>query len=638
MTASSPTGTLSLDGAVDDILDRLEDRHAAGRAVDDAVMTAACESCPELLDEVRERWAEIRALGGFFESSRNAASPRTASAGGPSVEGQQLSTGSLLRDLRYHQCGGLGEVYEAAEIPLDRTLAVKVLRADKTQPEHREAFEREKEILSLLAHSGIVSLKGAGETADGRPFYTMPFLKTGNLKTKIEECHGRYDAATPETDAAFRECVQHLSAVCKTVAYAHSNGVIHQDLKPANVMLGDYGETLVIDWGSAVQLAKPRRDRRFKIDPALKTIQMKRAVAEESDSASAITPCYASPEQFHPDRPVGPETDIYSLGAILYKLLTDRAPLEDANLHQIPVRACAGDIEPPDTVRRGVPRRLAAICAKAMAVRCADRYRTAMNLAADLDNYLNDAPVSACRDSLATKLTRTVRRNRGLSVAALIALLVGSVALFATAASQSYLRQQAAETARGRLHLAATLAADASGTDLDLRWRMLERSAASTPLREMLTAIAADPENRELWAPVQNWLRFRSDELEEQNIQFQSLFVLAADGTQVARDPFSRSSVGGNYAWRDYFHGGGGRTWLRAHRRPRPIARSFPACTSVVPPPRPVSPSSSRCRSQFSPAMTLEARPSSADWPCRWSSTTWACSTNCKASRWRRCW
>jgi PAS domain-containing protein len=185
------------------------------------------------------------------------------------------------------------------------------------------------------------------------------------------------------TPLAFRELLRRFRAVCHAIAYAHSRGVIHRDLKPSNIMLGEYGETLVLDWGLARRIdeAEPSPDE---------APQEPTTGSDLTQTGQVLgTPAYMSPEQAagH-SQEIGPPTDVYALGAILYELLTGHVPFQGQTNAEVLAKVRQGLVRPPSQVRKAVPRSLDSICLKAMALRAADRYRTAAELAQAVESWL----------------------------------------------------------------------------------------------------------------------------------------------------------------------------------------------------------------------------------------------------------
>jgi tetratricopeptide (TPR) repeat protein len=212
--------------------------------------------------------------------------------------------------------------------------------------------------------------------------------------------------------------------VCNAVAYAHSRGVLHRDLKPGNIMLGKYGETLLVDWG----LAKPLGHATSTADVAEPPL-----VPRSGEGSSATvhgralgTPAYMSPEQAagRLDR-LGPATDIYSLGATLYELLTGRVPFPGGDLDAVQ----KGLFPPPRSMSRGVPRALEAVCLKAMAIKPEDRNRLASALAADVEHWLADEPVTAWREPWGLRARRWIKQHQIVVTGSAVLLLTAVTAL-----------------------------------------------------------------------------------------------------------------------------------------------------------------------------------------------------------------
>ncbi len=532
---------------IDELIDRLEEARDAGRPL---TVEQICIDFPEMLEPLRKRWAALSHADDRFHTQQESTGEiekKLASMPGQAVGSRLVMQTELLLN-EFHDCGGLGEVYQATDQGLSRRLAVKLLRNDRQLPANLEDFRREAQIIGLLNHPGIVSIVGWGETFEGRPFYAMPFVDRGNLLSGSAAYHAKSPSRMDDGDKDFRDLIYRLTSVCKTIAYAHSRSIVHRDLKPENVMLGKYGETLVIDWGCATRV---NRDARFKM-PGEQTLQLKGI--NDSTSSGGMTLRYASPEQLHGSKSVGPESDIYSLGAILYRLLTGRSPYENIPNDHVRALSMAGKLEPPETLKAGVPKPLAAICKKAMSVAPHERYETAMALADDLERYLSDASVSVCRTSLGTKMARLVRRNRTASAMFLGMLLVGSALLLIALAGQSVFALKAKTSARERLRLAATMAANIGGFEIDRRISLLEHEAQATQLVILMTSIAETPDDRQLWEKSQSLMYEFKDLLTQSGVEVESMFLNDAQGIQVARAPKSES-IGENFAYRNYFHG-----------------------------------------------------------------------------------
>jgi serine/threonine-protein kinase len=341
--------------------------------------------------------------------------------------------GERFRILKLHAEGGLGRVYEAHDAELGRTVALKEIRPDRADyPQFRSRFVLEAEISGGLQHPGIVPVYSLGHYDDGKPFYAMRFVEGRSLRKAVAEYHASYPRPDPTTKA-FRDLLSRFLDVCNAVAFAHSRGVLHRDLKPHNVMIGDYGEALIIDWGLAKVTG--RRDPSDGERPEATLVPPSGSGVEPTEAGRAIgTPAYMSPEQARGDlAALGPATYVYGLGAILYHLLTGRAPVGGANQEEILARAIGGEIPSSRTLNPNIPLTLEAVSRKALATRPEVRYPTARALADDLARWMADEPVTARRDPVLTWLGRWTRRHRVATAAAIAALVVGLVSTLASA-------------------------------------------------------------------------------------------------------------------------------------------------------------------------------------------------------------
>lgn len=364
-----------------------------------------------------------------------------ASGGGGSREAGAADQAGFeagrYRILREHAQGGLGKVFVARDEQLGREVALKEIQAELAHnADLRARFVMEAEITGGLEHPGIVPVYGLGYYADGRPFYAMRFVRGESLGEAIRRLHASDSRSPHERAFLLRQLLTRFVAVCNAVAYAHSRGVIHRDIKPDNILLGPYGETLLVDWGlaklvvsdsgtlAAAQKAEQGREARECPEP----LGVRVDVAATALGAMVGTPAYMSPEQAAGlvDQ-LGPATDIYSLGATLYVLLTGRIPFEESdNIRRDIVR---GSFPQPRKVRAQVPAALEAICLKAMALEPAQRYASARDMADDLEAWLGDEPVRAWREPLAVRAGRWMRRHRTLLTASVATLLVALVSL-----------------------------------------------------------------------------------------------------------------------------------------------------------------------------------------------------------------
>ncbi len=414
----------AIDQAVHDLLQALVSKHLQLHDDDPQRSLAALSSLGSVRDDLRSIGdEELSQTLPLVASAKTEDSDRTLSC----AAGEATAGGPRFRILRPHAKGGLGEVFVAYDREVNREVALKeIQQLHADNPQSRARFTLEAEITGRLEHPGIVPVYGLGYYGDGRPFYAMRFIRGENLKSAIQHFHkdtARKSAA--ETLLEFRELLGRFVDVCQAIEYAHSRGVLHRDLKPGNIMLGKYGETLVVDWGVAKAAG---RDERHHASPDETTL-----VPGLSDSGSAETamgslvgtPMFMSPEQADRRlRDLGPATDVYSLGATLYTLLTGQPPFRGEK-EEVLANVRQGRFPPPRQIRPQVPRALEAICLKAMSLRPDQRYDSAQELAAEIERWLGGEAVQAFPEPWLDTARRWARRHR-MTVAAVAALLVTS--------------------------------------------------------------------------------------------------------------------------------------------------------------------------------------------------------------------
>jgi serine/threonine-protein kinase len=379
-----------------------------------------CRDCPELLPDFLRRLANFEA----------GAAALTGQSPGDIGEPNALPDAGRYKPIRLHERGGQGVVYEAEDGEVSRTVAVKFVKSwlsdDKTI---QDRFLFEAEVTSRLEHPGVVPVFGLGRNSEGQPYYAMRFINHPTFRAKIHEFHKR-PANDPGRDSEFRGLLREFITVSKTVAYAHKHGFIHRDIKPANIFCGDYGETLLGDWGLAKRLGKPDPD--VSKEPATEAPESAGANTATQDGAVLGTLNYMPQEQARGDTDqVGRKSDVFLLRATLYEILTARPPY-DGTLEQ----ALAGQFTAPRQVKTKVkaPRPLDSICLKAMAKLPKDRYESASELALDVERWLEDKPVSAWREPFLWRARRWTKRHRLLLTGAIVASLVGVAGLAALAA------------------------------------------------------------------------------------------------------------------------------------------------------------------------------------------------------------
>jgi serine/threonine-protein kinase len=382
-----------------DVFALLEEMLDSGRTPEEV-----CRDCPELLPEVRRRWQAFRLVDGslaalFPDPESPPATDTTVAvphcADLPQVPGYRVE--AVLG------CGGMGVVYRAWHLRLRRAVALKMLLAGPcARPEELARFQREAEAVAALSHPNIVQIHDVGDV-DGRPYFTMELVEGGNLADRIQ------GVPQPAQKAAAL-----VATLAEAIHAAHESGIVHRDLKPANILLTTDGTPMVTDFGLA---------RRLEGNGGLTL-----------SGVPMGTPSYMAPEQARGEkRAIGPATDVYALGAILYELLTGRPPFRAESATATLQQVVANEPVPPARLNPRVPRDLETICLKCLNKEPPKRYASAQALAEDLRRFERGEPITARRLRWPGRVVRWARRRPTaaalwvtLPLAALLALaLVG---------------------------------------------------------------------------------------------------------------------------------------------------------------------------------------------------------------------
>ena len=347
--------------------------------------------------------------------------------------------------------GGMGRVVEAFDTQLGRTVALKEVLP--TRPNVARRFAREIQLTARLEHPAIVPLYDSGTTADGRPFYVMRRVTGRPLDELIKRAPNVAERLA---------LLPNVLAAIDAVAHAHRRGVIHRDLKPANILVGELGETVVIDWGLAKVVGEEEDED--PVSPSARTRELDPADSLKTQIGTVFgTPGFMPPEQARGEE-LGPRGDVYALGATLYQLLAGAPPHAGTSATEVLGKTLKHDVEPLDEVAPGAPPELVAIVDKALSFEAETRYANAGALAEDVRRFTLGQLVAAHRYTPRQRFARFAKKHRA-------ALLIGAAASVAlavlawisvrsvvrerdnanTAQQQAEVEKQAAEQARDRL-------------------------------------------------------------------------------------------------------------------------------------------------------------------------------------------
>ncbi len=422
--------------------------------------------------------------------------------------------------------GGMGVVRQSEDLKLGRQVAMKVmLEGNKKSFDARLRFYQEAEILARLEHPNIVPMHDLGQDAQGRPYYTMKEVKGFTLQKVLNDLRD----GNAETVKKF-PLVQLLGIflkICDGVGFAHDKGIVHRDLKPENVMLGEFGEVLVMDWGLAKDLSAALPG---SVEPAGEGNPSQSPNESGSgltmDGAVMGTPHYMPPEQAEGRQgDIDERSDVFSLGAVLYAILTLHPPVKGKTLAEVLANVKSGNIHPPTSYNPGgasrgprkaagegdvaspamskalphcpngrVPGPLSAVAMRALAFERDDRYPSVAMLAADIESYLSGRATSAEQAGLLTVLWLLIQRNKAVVYPAIAAIglvvlvtlgFMGKVVLSERKATMEAAKAREAESvARVSLGKAHIALAEAAFRNVDVTAMAQALDACPEELRE----------------------------------------------------------------------------------------------------------------------------------------------------------
>ena len=320
--------------------------------------------------------------------------------------------------------GGMGRVVEATDTLLGRVVALK--EALSTEPEALERFARETRITARLEHPSIVPVHDGGTSPSGTPFYVMRKIEGRPLERLVEQSKD-----LPER----LRLIRHMVAATEAIAHAHERGIVHRDIKPSNILVGELGETIVIDWGLAKVIGEADDSHVGSHLGVPLAPTAEGAPGRELKTRAGVvfgTPGFMAPEQLR-GGPVDPRWDVYALGATLYHLLSKKPPHHAASADDMMKAAVTAPPTPIAQLVAGVPPELATIVDKALAFDPEQRYQDARELAADLQRFLGGQLVASHHYTPGERISRYVAQHRYAFIVgaiAAVALMIGGALAF----------------------------------------------------------------------------------------------------------------------------------------------------------------------------------------------------------------
>jgi predicted Ser/Thr protein kinase/mono/diheme cytochrome c family protein len=404
---------------IDELMLRWEEARQQGREL---MPESLCADCPERLDELRRRIRAVLAMEQVLgvtdaDPRRTMLTPVDSGSDDPAREILPVIPGYEI--IRIIDHGGMGVVYEACQLELGRTVAVKMISGVRLRPKTVARFRAEAEAAARLHHPNIVHIIQFGEV-NGRPFFSMEYVGGGNLADLLTR-----------TRPAPRQAAELVETLARAAQVAHERGIVHRDLKPSNVMLADDGTPKIADFGLAKRLDDD---------------------SNHTHTGEVLgTPSYMAPEQAEGKKDqIGPHTDVYALGAILFELLAGRPPFQGTSPLDSLRLVMSQEPTPPSRLVPEVPRDLEAICLKCLEKAPAHRYGSALALADDLHRFLAGQPVIARHIGPLQRGWKWVRRHPQAValIAALTVLgLIPLVFVIAETRRQQQIVQKAKEQA-----------------------------------------------------------------------------------------------------------------------------------------------------------------------------------------------
>jgi serine/threonine protein kinase/tetratricopeptide (TPR) repeat protein len=447
--------------------------------------------------------------------------------------------------------GGMGAILKVFDTDLRRHLAMKVVLGQSGQTSGDTAelesqmlvrFLEEAQVTGQLDHPGVVPVHELGVDAEGRVYFTMRLVKGQDLSKVFAKVH------KGDVDWSRTRVLGVLLKVCEAMSYAHEKGVVHRDLKPANVMVGRHGAVYVMDWGLArVEGREDSHDLRLQEQPAsLSFIETDKRDSKNKQADSPLmtmdgavmgTPFYMPPEQAAGRlADIGPHSDVYALGAMLYHLLSGRMPYhtpgDNASPFTVLAQVLGGPPKPISELTPDVPPELVSICEKAMQPELSDRYANMGELAEDLRAYLENRVVQAHKSGAVIELKKWVQRNKALAamIFAFVALSVGgsTTAAVVFGAKNETIRsaRDEAVNAQGLAEIAATN--EKSQRELAQKNESRAREAEAQALEEAERATLAEAKAESRAEELKQVADFQSEQLGSLDVELMGVRLRSA--------------------------------------------------------------------------------------------------------------
>jgi serine/threonine-protein kinase len=372
---------MATEPSLADLVSRWQELHRQGKP---ASPEEVCAGCPERVEELKRHLQAVGAMEGFLKAGGSTLEGHAfPPPGAEDPTGDNPEAGSLPREIAGYEIlgelgrGGMGVVYKARQTRLNRLVALKmILTGVHAGSEQLARFRAEAQVVARLQHPHIVNIYDVGEH-QGLPYLALEYVDGGNLAQLLE--------GAPQQP--IRRAAELTATLAAAVDHAHRRGIVHRDLKPANVLLMADGTPKITDFGLAKQLDA--------------------GAARTASGAVLGTPSYMAPEQAGgKGKHIGPATDVYALGAILYELLTGRPPFQAESTLDTLLQVVSEEVVPPTRLRADCPADLEAICLKCLQKDPAQRYSSAAALAEDLQRFLGGEPVQAPRPDKESSASR----------------------------------------------------------------------------------------------------------------------------------------------------------------------------------------------------------------------------------------